>query len=165
MKRPLIIANWKMNKTTRDTVRALTELKTLLSGKQETDIGVAPPYTSLQSAQLTLEGSGVQLVAQNMYPAESGAFTGEVSPAMLAELGVSMVLLGHSERRRLLGESESLIRQKVGYAIECGLVPVLCVGESGEEREKNQTADVLERQIGEDLRGVAVESGRDLVIA
>ncbi len=165
MQAPIIIGNWKMNKTVSETIRTLTELKNLLSGKQEAEVAVAPPFTALYSAQFALEESQIKLAAQNMYPAESGAYTGEISPAMLAELGVSMVIIGHSERRKILGESDTFIRQKVSYALESGLVPILCVGETEEEREAGKTEDVIERQLSEALRGVVVDSGGDLIIA
>ena len=166
-RRPLIAGNWKMHKTraeTREFVGAL--LAGPLPG-DEVDLAICPPFTALADAVAACEGSPVAVIAQNMHEADSGAFTGEVSAAMLLDLGAAGALLGHSERRALFGETDEALSRKVPAALEAGLLPVLCVGETEAEREAGETEAVLTRQIESDLGDVSDQGLDDgsLVVA
>ncbi len=152
--RYLVAANWKMNKTAADSVDYLEKFLPAVEDLTTVDIMIAPPFTALSSASLLLEKSHVSLGAQNMYFAESGAFTGEISPTMLLEFDTEYVILGHSERRHIFGEKDSLINQKMVSAVEHGIRPILCVGETLEERELGKTLNVVEHQIRAGLAGI-----------
>jgi triosephosphate isomerase len=161
----LIAGNWKMNKTASEGVDLVNEINLAL-GKQ-TDVGVAvcPPFTALESCAKALEDSNVQLGAQNMHPKLEGAYTGEISPVMLRSLFCTFVILGHSERREYFEESDAFINEKVLAALESSLKPILCVGETLEQREANETFEVVKRQLVDGLKGVTAEAAENLVIA
>ena len=144
---PMIAGNWKMNLTleeSRDLVKALVEDMKKLEG---VDVLVSPPFTALETVRKAFGESGILLAAQNMHWEKSGAFTGEVSPAMLLEAGCSHVILGHSERRTLFQETDDMVDRKVKAAFDFGLIPIVCIGETLEERESGQTFDVVRRQL------------------
>jgi triosephosphate isomerase len=151
---PIIIANWKMYKTAQEAKQFLETLHTSARVK----VWIAPPFTAIAAAVETAQ-KGVMIGAQNMHEAEEGAFTGEVSARMLKSLGAQFVILGHSERRRLYHESDPLVAQKVGRAQASGLVPVVCIGETEEERRLGKTEAVLRRQLE------AIELKGEMVIA
>jgi len=154
----LIAANWKMNKTVKETKEYLDKfLPKAEKFKGKVEIMIAPPFTSLYTASKELEDNGIKLGSQNMFYKESGAYTGEISPVMLKELNVEYVILGHSERRYIFGERDNLINKKVISAIEHGIRPILCVGETLEEREQGLTFKVLEKQIKNGLAGIERE--------
>jgi triosephosphate isomerase len=161
----LIAGNWKMNKTASDGVDLVKEIN-LAVGKQ-TDVGVAvcPPFTALESCAEILSDSNVQLGAQNMHPKLEGAYTGEISPVMLRSLFCNFVIIGHSERREYFEESDAFINEKVKAAFESSLKPILCVGETLEQREANETFNVVKTQLVDDLKDVTAESAESLVIA
>lgn len=165
MKRtPLIAGNWKLNNTAAET---RTLLGALLPGLQEiqgVEKLVCPPFTALTTAAELLRGSGVALGAQNLYWEEKGAFTGEISAPLLKEF-CTHVILGHSERRALFGETDSSVNRKVGAALLHGLLPLVCVGETLEENESGRAAEVVSRQVRDGLHGAAVPSAAALVIA
>jgi triosephosphate isomerase (TIM) len=164
-RRPFLAANWKMWGT-REQVRDYCErLPDLLPNPAPADVGVCAPFTALVTAVETLRGSSVRVAAQNMHQEESGAFTGEVSAAMLVELGVDGVVLGHSERRELFGETDRALQAKVPAALAAGLEPILCVGETEDEREAGETQRKLRHQVQEDLEKVTEERLADVVIA
>jgi len=154
----LVIANWKMNKTVKETEEYIDTFKDLVKDIDNVEIGIAPPFTSLYKAMEGLKDSNIKLVAQNMFYKDKGAFTGEISPLMLKELNVEYVLLGHSERRHIFGEKDDLINKKVISAIEYGIRPILCVGETLEEKEQGLTFKTIERQIRNGLAGVEKEA-------
>lgn len=154
-RRPVIAANWKMHKGPAEA-RAFLDafLPHLVAGPESPEVVVCPPFPSLAPVVEACRDSGVSVAAQNMYFESEGAFTGEVSAAMLAEVGVDSVVLGHSERRQLFGETDEDLARKVPVALEAGLVPILCVGETGEERQSGDTEGVLSRQVLSDLAEV-----------
>ena len=164
-RRPLIAANWKMHKTNQEAKAFMAELLPKIAELKDVDVLVCPPFTLINAVDQGREGSQVLLGAQNMYFEEKGAFTGEVSPAMLKDLSCEFVILGHSERRWVFGESDELINKKVLAAFSKGLIPVLCVGEKLEEREKNLTDQVILNQLEKNLKGVSEQHLRGIVIA
>ena len=141
-----IAANWKMNKTIADAVSFIKEFKKIIKDDKNADIVICPPFTVLQAVANEIKTTNIKLGAQNMHHESSGAFTGEISPLMLKEIGCRYVILGHSERREM-GEADSLINKKVISALKHGLTPILCIGETHEQRMKDETHDVLENQL------------------
>ncbi len=164
-RRPLITGNWKMHKTASATRTLLTQLGKQLHGVGGVDVTVAPPFTALGAAAETLAGGGIGLGAQNMHPAEEGAFTGEISAVMLVDLGVQFVLVGHSERRAIFGESDELVGRKLRTALAHDLIPYLCCGETREQRESGDTEPVIERQLRAALQGLPRQRAGDIVVA
>jgi triosephosphate isomerase (TIM) len=146
MRRPVIAGNWKMFKTAAETRAFFAAFKPLVAATTHCDIVVAPPFTALQAAAESAAGSNIAISAQNMHHEKQGAFTGEVSTPMLLEAGCRYVILGHSERRQLFGETDAIIAKKVHAALEAGLIPIVCVGETLDERTRNETEAVLEGQ-------------------
>jgi len=161
---PYIAANWKMHKTVTEAGEFVDALLPQIAATQS-DVVICPPFTALSAVVERRYGTAVKVAAQNMHEEGSGAFTGEISASMLAELDVEAVVLGHSERRQLFGESDEALARKVPAALEAGLEPILCVGETEEARDGGQTEAVLERQLQADL--TAIEGGElsRLVIA
>jgi triosephosphate isomerase len=162
MRTPIIAANWKMNNTVAESLALVDAMLPGLHALAGVERVVCPPFTSLQAVKERLSGSDVQIGAQNLYPEPKGAYTGEISPLMLAEL-VDYVIIGHSERRQYFQESDQLINAKLKAAREAGLRPILCVGEVLEQREAGQTEAVVERQVRGALQGIDALPG--LVIA
>jgi len=162
---PLIAGNWKMNKTIAEAEEFIASLLPRVSSVQGVDVAVCPPFTALQAMVDSARGSRVEIYAQNMHHADSGAFTGEVAPPMLVELGVHGVILGHSERRQLFGETDRALQLKVPAALAAGLKPILCVGETEDEREAGDTERKLRHQVQEGLARVDVSQLSDVVIA
>lgn len=150
-RKPILVANWKMNKTSIEARLFTEDLVSIFGQQREVTTVICPPFTALSAVSAALEGSTVVLGAQNMHPERAGAFTGEISADMLRDLFVSYVLIGHSERRQLLGESGAFIHDKVLAALGHQLKPILCIGETLEERESGQTETVLFRQLEEAL--------------
>jgi len=160
----MVIGNWKMNKTPSEAVELIRELRALLGDKTE-GVVVCPPFVCIPAVRETLAGSGIGLGAQNMYWEEKGAYTGEISPLMLKELGVGYVIIGHSERRQHFGETDEMVHKKVQTAYRFGLLPIICVGETLEQREKGETKDLLIRQTRAALEGLDAEQAKGLVMA
>ena len=150
---PLIAGNWKMHKTLSATRTLLAELREAVRDVEGIEVSVAPPFTALGAAAETLRGSAIRVGAQTMHEREEGAFTGEISPVMLTDIGASFVILGHSERRALFGEDDDLVGRKVNTALAHDLVPYLCCGETRQEREANETEAVVSRQLRAGLAG------------
>jgi triosephosphate isomerase len=154
MRKPFVAGNWKMHTTAASAVELASAIVKGLGDEDRVTVAVCPPFPYLSQVGQVLRGSRVALGAQNMYPEKEGAFTGEVSPTMLMDVGCRYVILGHSERRHKLGESDTLINLKVRKALSVGLRAILCVGETLEEREGNKTEAVLERQVRNGLAEV-----------
>ncbi len=165
MRKAMIAGNWKLHKTLEESCRLAADLAHQLATIDDRDVVIAPVFTSLASVSGKIADSPIQLAAQNCYPTETGAFTGEVSPALLRDVGCTYVICGHSERRQLLGETDQFINQKVCTTIEAGLGAILCVGETLQERESNQMLDVITRQIQAGLAAVTAEQMAAVVIA
>jgi len=161
----LIAGNWKMNKTAGEAKELVREILLAVGPQTEVGVVVCPPFTALESAATALDGSNVQLGAQNMHPKSEGAYTGEISPVMLRSLFCTYVILGHSERREYFGETDAFINEKVLAALESSLRPILCVGETLAQREAGQTFDVVTTQLQGGLKGVAQEYADQVVIA
>ncbi|MBI5848060.1 MAG: triose-phosphate isomerase [Nitrospirae bacterium] len=157
-----IAANWKMNKTIAETREFLRDFIPEVMNAAEVDIIIAPPFTSLAAAGEALKGTNVQLASQDMFWEEKGAYTGEISPAMLLDAGCRHVIIGHSERRQYFHEDDSVINKKVKAAKKAGLGVIFCCGESLEEREAGKTFDVIGREVEKGLEGVAADN---LVVA
>jgi triosephosphate isomerase (TIM) len=162
---PLVAGNWKMYKTEAQAEEYIQALLPRVSAVSGVDVGVCVPFTDLRAMVDSARGSRVQIYAQNMHHEQEGAFTGEISAAMLSELDVHGVVLGHSERRQLFGETDKALALKVVAALNAGLQPILCVGETEEERDKDDTDRKLRQQIRDDLAGVSDERLADVVIA
>ena len=161
---PLIAANWKMHKTVAETAAFLDALLPR-PAEPGAELVVCPPFTALAAAVARCAGSGVRVAAQNMHSEPEGPFTGEIAAPMLTELGVDAVILGHSERRQLFAESDEALARKVPAALEAGLMPILCVGETDAERDADQTEAVLRRQLEADLAKRRRRPPRRIVIA
>jgi triosephosphate isomerase len=162
MRKPIIAGNWKMNNTIADTKKLVSELIPLVSGA-DCDVVICTPYTDLATAVEMTKGTNIKVGAENVHWAEKGAFTGEISADMLKELGVEYVIIGHSERRQYFGETDETVNKRTLRALEAGLIPIVCVGETLEEREGGKTEAVVSKQIVEGLKGV--EDVSALVIA
>ena len=162
---PLIAGNWKMHKTVAQAEEFIQALLPRVSSVDAVDVAICPPFTALQAMVDSTRGSRVAVYAQNMHQTDEGPFTGEVSPPMLTELDVGGVVLGHSERREMFGETDRALSQKVPAAMAAGLLPVLCVGETEEERERGDTERKLRHQVQEDLARLEPERLGDVVIA
>ena len=162
---PLIAGNWKMHKTVQEAEDFIQALLPRVSSVQRAEVAICPPFTALQAMVDSARGSRVAVYAQTMHQADEGAFTGEVSPAMLSDVGVQGVILGHSERRRLFGETDKALAQKVPAALAAGLLPVLCVGETEEEREQGDTQRKLRQQVQEAVAKVSPDQLGEIVIA
>jgi len=162
---PLIAGNWKMHMTVAEAERFIQGLLPRVVTADGVDVAICPPFTALAAMVDSARGSRVAVFAQNMHEAESGAYTGEVSAAMLTELDVAGVVLGHSERRQLFGETDRALRAKVPAALAAGLAPILCVGETEEEREAGDMERKLRLQVQEGLGAVAPERLAEVVIA
>lgn len=164
MRRPLVAGNWKMFETTAEARLLMSELLPGLTSIQEVEIVLCPPFTAILPVAALVEGTGIGVGAQNMHWEASGAFTGEVSPTMLAEL-CNYVIIGHSERRTYFGETDEAVKRKVSSALAHGLLPIMCVGETLDENEAGQTNEVVSRQVRAGLEEVSAEQIPSIVIA
>lgn len=164
-RKKLIAGNWKMNKTGSDGAALASELVIAIGKQSDVDVVICPPFTALETVSKAIENSNVKLGAQNMHPEASGAFTGEISAPMLRSLFATFVILGHSERRALFGETDAFINLKVLSALKNQLRPILCVGETLAEREAGSTLKVVQTQLEAGLQGVSKEQATSVVIA
>ena len=165
MRTPLIAGNWKMFKTVREAVRFVTDLKARISEVTGVDVVVAPTFPALHAVAAVLEGSRIGVAAQNLHWEREGAFTGEVSASMIRDAGAQWVIVGHSERRTLFGDTDETVNRKVRAAITATLTPIVCIGETLQEREANRTLEILDRQIKAGLDGVTGSELAALVVA
>ncbi len=162
---PFIAGNWKMNKTVGEALDLVRGLKKAISGVKEVEVAVAPPFAALYAVGRELEGTPIRLAAQNLYWEEKGAFTGEVSPLMLKDVGCHYVIIGHSERRQYFGETDETVNRKIKAALSQGLKAIFCIGETLREREDGKTFLVIERQIEGGSKGMGDKEWKDIVIA
>ena len=162
---PFMAGNWKMNKTTGEAIDLVRELKAAISGVKGVEVAVAPPFTALYAVCKELEGSSIRLAAQNLYWEEKGAFTGEVSPLMLKEVGCHYVIIGHSERRQFFGETDETVNRRIKAALAQGLKVIFCIGEILKEREEGKTFSVIERQVEDGLKNLSDKEMKNIVIA
>ena len=165
MRIPFIAGNWKMFKTVSEAVVFVKELRTAVKDVDRVEIVLAPPFTALHAAAEAARNSNIGIAAQNIYWEREGAFTGEVSVPMIQEAGAEFVIIGHSERRRLFGESDAIVNRKTMAAIGAGLTPIVCIGETLEEREREETLAVLDRQIKDGLDRITAEQVAEIVLA
>jgi triosephosphate isomerase (TIM) len=164
MRKKFVAGNWKMNKTIAEARQLVTELVLSLKPLNGIDLAICPPYLAVPIVANLLEGTGIGVGVQNLFWEESGAYTGEISAEMVAEI-CQYVIVGHSERRQYFGESDKSVSLRVKAALEVGVKPIVCVGESLEENQSGQTAEVLSRQVRGALYGLTRKEGADLVVA
>ncbi len=165
MRRTILAGNWKMNKTAAETRQWVGDIHSALDGLDTVEVVVCPPFTSLAAAAEALRGSAVALGAQNVHWERNGAYTGEISADMLREAGVRFVIVGHSERRQYFGETDETVRKRMKAALAGGLNPIVCVGETLDERESGATEAVVERQVRAAIEDCTGEDWARLVIA
>jgi triosephosphate isomerase (TIM) len=165
MRRPFIAGNWKLHKTVAESLELVNTLKAELADIDDADIVVAPVFTSLGQVAAALAGSNITVAAQNCFPERSGAFTGEVSPALLKDVGCRHAIVGHSERRQLFGENDAFVSLKVKALVAEGLTAIFCIGETLEEREGGRMFDVLKRQVSDGLQDLDAAAMAKLVVA
>ena len=165
MRIPFIVANWKMYKTVQEAVLFVKELRGLVKDVTDVEIVVAPPFTAVYPVAEAVRNTNVGVAAQDLYWEPEGAFTGEVSAVLIKEAGAEYVIVGHSERRRLFGETDATVNRKVAAAIATGLTPIMCIGETLEERERDETLAVLDRQLKEGLDRLTAQQVAELVVA
>jgi triosephosphate isomerase len=165
MRRPLIAGNWKMHKNLRESIELVTALKRELHSACDRDLAVCPPFTALATVGEILQGSGILLGAQDISYEPEGAFTGEVSGVMLRDVGCRLVIIGHSERRRLFGDTNEVVRKKIGAALLVGLTPIVCVGETLDKREQGVTDEFLRKQCDGSFERLGEREFRQCVIA
>ena len=165
MRRPILAANWKMQKTVGEALDFAKDFLPRLDAVAGVDVVIAPPFTALAALGRALAGSRVALAGQNVHPEAGGAFTGEVAPGMLRDVGCSFAIVGHSERRALFGETSAFVARKAEACLRHGLRPIVCVGETLEEREAGRTFAVLGVQLAESLSRVPAERAAEVVVA
>jgi len=162
---PIVGGNWKMNKTINEAVNTVEDLKTSLEDMEGVEIVLFPPFTALKMVQGLLKGTNIGLGAQNMHYKERGAYTGEVSPLMLQDVGCRYVILGHSERRGYFGETNELVNKKLKTALSFEFTPIVCVGEKLEERKEGKATEIVDSQVRKCLQGISPEEMERVVIA
>ena len=165
MRRPILAANWKMHKTVAEAVAFLEKFLPLVADADGVDVVIAPAFTALDRVGRSLADSAVRLAAQNVNPEDRGAFTGEIAPAMLADLGCHYTIVGHSERRALYGETDEFIAHKAAALLAHEILPIVCVGETLEQRESNRTFDVLGDQLTGSLARIPARAADTVVVA
>jgi triosephosphate isomerase len=165
MRKPFIAGNWKMNTDVKTATSLASGLADELADIDTVDVAVCPPFVYLRAVSQTLADSAITVGAQDMYFESNGAFTGEISCSMLKDVGCTYVIIGHSERRHVIGETDELINKKVTAAIKAGLLPILCVGELLEERQSGKTTDIVTTHVKKGLAGITAEQMKSVTIA
>lgn len=165
MRKPIIAGNWKMHKTAGEGVSLVQELNALTNTVKDVEIVVCPPFTTLAAVANAVKGTNIGLGAQNMHWEDKGAFTGEIAPGMLKDIGCTHVIIGHSERRQYFAETDQTVNNKLKAALQAGLLPIVCVGETLAEREANTTEKVVGIQVKGGLEGITAEQAAGIVIA
>jgi triosephosphate isomerase (TIM) len=165
MRTPLVAGNWKMYKTVADAVKYVKEFRSLVKDVTGVEIVLAPPFMALHASAEAARASNIAMAGQDCHWEREGAYTGEVSAVMVREAGAEYVIIGHSERRTLFGETDATVNRKVAAAFAAGLTPIACIGETLDQRERNETFDVLDRQIKQGLDGISADQVALLVIA
>ena len=165
MRTPFIAGNWKMYKTVAEAVAFVTDFRALVADTAGVEIVIAPTFTALNAAAEAARGSQIGIAAQDLHWEREGAFTGAISAPMIREAGAAYVIVGHSERRTLFGETDASVNRKLAAAFAGGLTPIVCIGETLDQRERHQTLEVLDRQITQGLDGVTAEQLGQLVVA
>lgn len=162
MRKKLIAANWKMNKNRAETKQFMMEW---IAGPVSVDVVICPPFTSIHVLEETRADANIKIGAQDLFWEAQGAYTGEISASMLLDAGCEVVLIGHSERRQIMGETDDMVNRKVKCALQAHLLPILCVGETLAQRKQGQATEVISRQLEKDLEGTTISDGAQLVIA
>jgi len=165
MRKPLIAGNFKMFKTVAETVSYVNQLRVLIKDVTTVDVAIAPPFTSIAAAAGAAKGSAIDISAQNLHWEREGAFTGEISAAMIREAGARYAIIGHSERRTLFAETNETVNKKTHAALAAGLIPIVCIGETLDQRDRNETMAVLDRQIKESLDRITGDQLSGMVLA
>jgi len=165
MRVPIIAANWKMFKRVAEAIAFVEALAPKVQDLEGTEIVIAAPFTALESLRGAVTGTPIALAGQNVHPESEGAFTGEISAGMLADVGCSYAIIGHSERRALFGESSEFVARKLQALLACDIRPIVCVGETLEQREANRTLDVIRDQLDVSLAGLPPERAEEIVLA
>jgi len=165
MRKKIVAGNWKMNNDLNESIELVNEIKKILLNREDVKVIVAPPFTALDRVSQLLSGTNIGLSAQNMCYEDSGAFTGAISAKMLKSVGCEYVILGHSERRTLFGETNSDINKKLKKAISEGLIPIFCIGETLEERESGKMKKVIKKQIKKGLKEISPENFEGTIVA
>ncbi|MBD3415027.1 MAG: triose-phosphate isomerase [Candidatus Aminicenantes bacterium] len=164
-KKPFIAGNWKLHKNISESIQLAKSIKQGTNKKEGAEIVIIPPYVSLSEVKKTLLKSNILLGAQNVFWEESGAYTGEISPSMIKDAGCDFVIVGHSERRQYFGDTDERVNKKVKAVLSAGLHPIVCIGETLEERENNKTMDKVRAQITKGLKGINQDQISDVIIA
>ena len=157
MNKPLIAANWKLNKTQQETIAFIKEFIPLIKDVGDIDIVIAPPFTSLSIAYASLQGTNIRISGQDVFYEDKGAYTGEISGEMLVDAGCTYVIIGHSERRQYFNDTDETVNRKIKAALKHNLIAIFCIGESITEREQGKTFDILKRQLKEGLKAILPE--------
>ena len=165
MKPALVVANWKMHGTRSSAIQLATGVFEATRPNRNVEVVLAPPFTALAAVSLAIRGGAVKLAAQNLHWETEGAFTGEISPPMLRDLDCQYVIVGHSERRRLFGESDAIVAKKIGASLRAGLRPILCVGETSGERRRDATNGAIARQLRIALKGLSKSAIEKITVA